>query len=90
MVRRGCGIAVFWLALTTVRCSSSGSLEPFRPANVLKLSPSGAGFQEQVNHSPAFGTLHVKLGPGAKLKAEAGAMVCMQVCSSFTVYGVDG
>ena len=54
-------------------------LAPHRPSNVLKLSPCGEAIEESILHSPAFGTLHVKLGPGASLRAEAGVMVCMQV-----------
>jgi len=56
-------------------------LEAHRPANVLKLSPCGAAIRESVKHSPAFGTLHVELGAGASLRAEAGSMVCMQVAA---------
>eukprot|EP00802_Teleaulax_amphioxeia_P010121 Tamp_10146.p2 GENE.Tamp_10146~~Tamp_10146.p2 ORF type:complete len:315 (+),score=58.53 Tamp_10146:887-1831(+) len=60
-------------------------LEAHRPANVLKLSPCGAAIRESVKHSPAFGTLHVELGAGASLRAEAGSMVCMQNIVSETV-----
>jgi len=60
-------------------------LEAHRPANCLKLSPCGAAIKESVKHSPAFGTLHVKLGPGAEFRAEAGAMVAMQNTISETV-----
>ena len=55
------------------------ALAAFRPETVLRLSPQGANIQESVKHSPAFATLHVKLGAGAEIIAEAGAMVCMQV-----------
>jgi hypothetical protein len=55
-----------------------------RPSNVLKLSPCGEAIEESILHSPAFGTLHVKLGPGASLRAEAGVMVCMQVRLAIT------
>ena len=77
-------LSAVWVNLT----SSSGvlaldtpsiQLEAHRPANCLKLSPCGAAIKESVKHSPAFGTLHVKLGPGAEFRAEAGAMVAMQV-----------
>lgn len=57
-------------------------LEAHRPSNALKLSPCGAAIKESVKHSPAFGTLHVKLGAGASLRAEAGSMVCMQVTAA--------
>lgn len=64
-------------------------LEAHRPSDVLKLSPCGVSIHHEVKHSPAFGTLHVKLGPGAQFRAEAGAMVAMQVRASSCV-GVAG
>lgn len=60
-------------------------LEAHRPSDVLKLSPCGASISHEVKHSPAFGTLHVKLGPGAQFRAEAGAMVAMQNTISETI-----
>ena len=80
-----------WCSSDTLPTPSAvPALEPFRPANAMKLSPCGAKIDETIKHSPAFGTLHVKLGPGAQIHAEAGAMVCMQNCGSETVLaGVD-
>eukprot|EP00282_Hemiselmis_andersenii_P008782 CAMPEP_0114140794 /NCGR_PEP_ID=MMETSP0043_2-20121206/17576_1 /TAXON_ID=464988 /ORGANISM="Hemiselmis andersenii, Strain CCMP644" /LENGTH=226 /DNA_ID=CAMNT_0001234915 /DNA_START=147 /DNA_END=825 /DNA_ORIENTATION=+ len=40
--------------------------------------PSGALPVESLKHEPAFSVLNVQLPPGCTIKAESGAMVCMQ------------
>ncbi len=81
------GNAIVWYGIVSCRAMRwcKKMINEYRVGDPLRLSPCGLSVKETVKHAGTYAVVHVALGLGGQIRAEAGAMVCMQNMASETV-----